>query len=383
MKQKLILLYAGVCIVLSAAVGYMHTQETKELDVSSQIVQLNDTSQQIHAAMTPEEVLQQKEAIDQLQKSLRTAESKYNTSSLWLVYLLAVLCITAVFAYLYVSLVRPFHQLEAFASSIARGNLELPLKEYRGKVFGAFSWAFDNMRLELKKAKEAEAQAVQNNKTMIATISHDIKTPIASIRAYTEGLQAHMDTTYERRERYTKVIMQKCDEVTQLTNDLFLHSLNDMDQLEFHIVPCAIRSLYDECTKALPLQYGERLQLFSYDGEGSVLCDQKRFMQALENVLYNAYKYTNGVIELSMTEEEENFVVCVQDHGGGIADQDLPFVKEKFYRSNAVRDLGGAGLGLYIVDHIMRQMNGELILCNHEDGLLVSLKLKKVIDSSK
>ena len=131
-------------------------------------------------------------------------------------------------------MLRPFQKLEDFAGQVAEGNLDIPLEYERKNIFGAFTWAFDNMRLEIKRARNAEKAAVENNKTVIATISHDIKTPIASIRAYCEALQAGMDLNPERRERYLNVIIAKCDEVSTLTNDLFLHSLSDLDKLQMN-----------------------------------------------------------------------------------------------------------------------------------------------------
>ena len=67
---------------------------------------------------------------------------------------------------------------------------------------------------------------------LLKNYGNDIKTPIASIRAYAEGLEANMDTTIEKRARYLNVIMKKCDEVSKLTNDLFLHSISDMEKME-------------------------------------------------------------------------------------------------------------------------------------------------------
>ena len=89
------------------------------------------------------------------------------------------------------------------------------------------------MRKEIITARKNEAEAVRENKTIIATLSHDIKTPLASIRAYAEGLEANLEADYEQRERYLGVIMRKCDEVSRLVNDLVLHSLSELERLEF------------------------------------------------------------------------------------------------------------------------------------------------------
>ena len=126
----------------------------------------------------------------------------------------------------------PFDKMEIFAGKIAQGNFDFPLNFERSNYFGAFTWAFDSMRKEITKARSCEREAIENNKTVIATLSHDIKTPIASIRAYAEGLEANLDSTYEKRMKYLSILMRKCDEVSKLTNDLFLHSLADLDKLK-------------------------------------------------------------------------------------------------------------------------------------------------------
>ena len=97
--------------------------------------------------------------------------------------------------YVYFAILRPFEKMKAFAGKIARGDFEDSLRYERSNYFGEFTWAFDSMRTEIIKARACEKEAIENNKTVIATLSHDIKTPIASIRAYTEGLEANMDTT--------------------------------------------------------------------------------------------------------------------------------------------------------------------------------------------
>ena len=154
--------------------------------------------------------------------------------------------------YLYIRVLRPFYELKDYAAELSKGNFDKPLKVSRGNYFGDFTWAFDNMRRELAKKREGEKTAIENNKTVISSLSHDIKTPIASIRAYAEAFEANMDSTPEKKEKYLRIIMEKCDEVTRLTNDLFLHSISEMNKLEVRnesldivdFIDNKVRSLY-------------------------------------------------------------------------------------------------------------------------------------------
>lgn len=278
-----------------------------------------------------------------------------------------------VFAYLYVKILRPFYKLEDYAGRIAKGDLDAAFDYERTNFFGAFTWAFDHMRKEIVTAKENEAQAVKENKTIIATLSHDIKTPIASIRAYAEGMEANLAADYETRERYLRVIMRKCDEVSRLVNDLVLHSLSELERLEIKEQKVNMANLLRETIQDLE---HSSVSLEEPVPEVFVFADEKRMAQALFNILENAEKYASGSkIDIRATEKEERYEIRIRDHGNGICPEDMPFVNRKFYRGKNVEDKPGSGLGLYIVDYIMERMHGGMVLENHADGLEVCLWL--------
>ncbi|SEW36800.1 histidine kinase dimerization/phospho-acceptor domain-containing protein [[Clostridium] fimetarium] len=217
------------------------------------------------------------EKISELQKDLLNEVDKENHSEertfLIYLYFAAVGFVVILFSYIYFSVIRPFKKLNMFAGEISKGNMDRPLAYERNNMFGSFTWAFDSMRREIKKARAGEKEAIENNKITIATISHDIKTPVASIRAYSEALQAGMDNNIERRERYVSVIIRKCDEVSKLTNDLFLHSLADMDKLEMH--------LEDFSSKKLITRYYRVFRLIT-TGLISVLISQKLLLMLMK-----------------------------------------------------------------------------------------------------
>lgn len=282
-----------------------------------------------------------------------------------------------VFLYLYFKLIRPFAVMENFAGEIAKGNFDVQLPYERTNYFGQFTWAFDHMRQEIVKARSCEKEAIENNKTVIATLSHDIKTPIASIRAYVEGLLANMDSGIERRQRYASVIIKKCDEVKKLTDDIFFHSLADLDKLKLNAVPVSFREVFfgtlDEINDGK-----DDIKVITDIPECVVEVDPKRFVQVFENVISNARKYAGSQIEIGIEHSEQALIINIRDYGNGILDSDMPFIFEKFYRGKNAGSKEGAGLGLYIVQYIMQQLNGKAELKNHADGLSVILTLLKI-----
>lgn len=352
-------------------------EEEAELERQEQIVALNEIEK-----LTEERgVSPASEQIEKLQKNLdeQTEHQKEDTVTVLVIACCVIIGIVLVgIFYIWCAIIRPFRKLEKYAGEVAKGNLDVPLLYERENAFGAFTWAFDHMRREIKKARACEKEAIENNKTVIATLSHDIKTPIASIRTYAEGLEANMDTTLERKQRYLSVIMKKCDEVTNLTNDLFLHSLSDLDKLQITAKEENIKEILAEVIEELNGDKGDIVCSGEFH-EAMIKCDRKRVVQVVENIINNARKYAAnpGISVWTNILQEENstskYELHIKDAGEGILPEDMPFIFEKFYRGKNVKDAPGAGLGLYIVKYVMEQMNGEVKLHNHSDGLEVVL----------
>ncbi len=278
----------------------------------------------------------------------------------------------------YFSVIRPFHKLTSFADRIADGDLDLPLDYTRTDYFGKFTWAFDRMRREILKARACEKEAVENNKTVIASLSHDLKTPVASIRAYAEGLEAGMALSPEKRAKYISVIMRKCDEVTRLTNDMLLHSLSDMDKLKTEPICFELGGLIGDLILDMNGEKND-IRFKNPPYPVSVFADPHRTEQIAENLIANAVKYAGIGIDVSITRDERFASVHVRDFGKGIPDEDMPFVTEKFYRGHNCENAPGSGLGLYIVKYLASGAGGELRLINHQNGLeaVVTLPLSE------
>ena len=374
MKAKIIqITIIFSCLIIGITViATLLTRSAESADTrSEQIVDANEISQLIEMGETAK--AQQK--LSELQQTLRTP---FTTNTIpktaIIICILSVLCICTVFIYVYTRILRPFDKMKDFASEISKGNFDVPLKYERTNYFGAFTWAFDSMRKEIKSARMAEHEAIENNKTVIATLSHDIKTPIASIRAYAEGLEANMDSSPERRTRYLQVLMKKCDEVTALTNDLLLHSLSEMGRIEikteeFELVPFMEQTIEDITADKKDVIFTKP------DFSPVVTADKKRMTQLVENLINNSRKYGKTDIDISMAQKDGNVQITFADKGSGIPDEDMPFITDKFYRGKNSGSENGSGLGLYIVKYITEQTGGTLELQNTYPGLKVNVSL--------
>jgi signal transduction histidine kinase len=376
MKNKLLWVSAGFAavIVIITCLFYFTPSAQTPQDGAHHAVALNEIDQLVKAG----DMELAREKIADLEKNIRSIEFKEQGNGKVLV--MGAVCLgflLAVSLYIYAAVLRPFDKLKGFADNIARGNFDVPLDYERSNYFGKFTWAFDSMRREITKARQCEKEAVENNKTVIATLSHDIKTPIASIRAYTEGLQANMDSTPEKRDRYLSVIMRKCDEVSKLTNDLFLHSLSDLDKLKIHAEPISLCGFVEAVVTEIAGEHND-VTFRKPEFEVSVSVDRNRLTQIIENLINNSRKYAKTRIDIHLTRTEGCVNIHFTDYGKGIPDSNMPFIFDKFYRGKNADKEQGSGLGLYIVKYLVEKMDGKVLLHNHTDSFeaIVTLPVK-------
>ncbi len=272
--------------------------------------------------------------------------------------------------YLHFTMIRPFRKLKSFAERIAGGNLDIPLEMDRRNLFGAFTESFDIMRSELKKARIAEAQAQQSKKELVAKLSHDIKTPVASIKAVAEVGLAVTDSEKDKAN-YTQII-GKTDQINTLVTNLFTATLEELQQLT--VTPANIESIKVK-TMLENADYLHRATIPDIP-ECLVYADSLRLQQVFDNIFANSYKYANTAIIVS-TEKHHNFVnIIIEDFGGGVLQDELHTLKEKYKRGINAKNTEGAGLGLYISDYFMKEMQGGLNIENGEHGLKVTVKIK-------
>lgn len=374
MKNKLIkavVFFAAVIITITACFLISDRAVDPKDIKSEQIIAANEVEQLTRSGQT-EQALKK---VSELQQSIRRSDSGYHTDRRTVIMcVIGLTFVLTTFGYIYFAIIRPFEKMKNFADKIAQGNFNVPLNYERSNYFGAFTWAFDSMRREITKSRSCEREAIENNKTIIATLSHDIKTPIASIRAYTEGLEANMDVTPEKRQKYLSVIMKKCDEVSHLTNDLFLHSISDLDKLKISLEELELYGFIENAVKEIAAEHND-VRFIKSDFSAMVSADKNRLMQITENLINNARKYARSDIDVFITQLNGNAEIHFRDYGKGIPDEDMPFIFDKFYRGKNCGEEQGSGLGLYIVKYISEKMGGKVLLHNHPDGLEAIISL--------
>lgn len=261
--------------------------------------------------------------------------------------------------------IRPFNKLSDFAASVSKGNLNVPLNMDRHNYFGAFTESFDRMREELKLSAEREAAANRSKKELVAELSHDIKTPVATIKATCEV----MEVKYKEPDVQEKVavIKSRASSVEQLVDNMFRATLDDLDELK--VTPREESSLIiNDMLSALRF-YGTVEQKGTVP-ECLILVDKLRLEQVIDNIAGNSFKYAGTTLEVEYRSESDSIHVILSDRGPGVPEDELAMLTTKFYRGSEASESGkdGSGLGLYLASLFMEKMGGGLELKNREGG---------------
>ena len=304
---------------------------------------------------------------DELQET-----KQYAIITLVMITVIAVIIIIISAVSINKNIITPFHKLQYFAETVARGDLNVPLLMDRENIFGAFTESFDIMREELALAKENEKRANESKKELVASLSHDIKTPLASIKAITELLLVKMQNT-EIIDRLHS-IDQKTEQIEVLVNNLFHATLEEL--VELKVIKEEISSL--EIKKFINnADNNNRIEECQIK-ECLVICDPLRLQQVLDNIISNSYKYADSSIRVTSLIEYGYLNIMIEDYGKGVSIEDLALVKKKYYRGSNSEGKNGAGIGLYISNYFMEHMEGFLNVANGEYGFQAILGIKIV-----
>lgn len=270
--------------------------------------------------------------------------------------------VLGVLLYIKRTVLQPFRRLTNVPYELSKGNLTVPLKENKNRFFGKFMWGMDLLRENIEQRKQRELELQREKKTLLLSLSHDIKTPLSAIKLYSSALSKNLYTDAEKQRETAENINAKADEIERYVSQIVEASREDFLALdvksgEFYLSELiqAVASYYSEKTALAKTdfrigEYGNRL-----------LCgDLDRGVEVLQNVVENAMKYGDGkLIELNVSDEDEGVLISVKNSGCTLDKKELPHIFESFWRGANSEGIQGSGLGLYICRELMRKMNGE------------------------
>ena len=283
----------------------------------------------------------------------------------------ALLMIIIYMIYMKKRVTEPFAKMKKFATRVASGDLETPLEMDKGNAFGDFTEAFDIMREELKASREREEAAVRSRKELVAELSHDIKTPVASIKAMADVMSLNAADDMQRETIAS--INGKADQIDKLISNLFHATLEELEQLEVNPEDLSSKDLIQMVREADYMKRVKKLDI----KDAVIVCDRLRINQVITNIIANSYKYAGTDIEItSRFEDKKIFAIDISDKGGGVPESELEMITEKFKRGSNAQGKDGSGLGLYISGYLLEKMGGGLACANRDGGLTVTIRVK-------
>ena len=359
MKLKTRIIVGFVAIILlplllfsASLYGFSQTQAKHVQESSSQA---SDSSQMVYDISLPQSSSSQVKLM---------AKDMILTATIILVF-----TALSVGLWIYRSIAVPLVKLKKATKNIKEGNLDFVLEVEWNDEFSQLCQDFEEMRKRLKESTEEKILMDKENKELISNISHDLKTPITAVKGYVEGIMDGVADTPEKMDRYVRTIYNKTNEMDHLINELTFYSKIDTNRIPYTFSKLNVEDYFSDCAEELGLEMetrGIELVYANYVEKGvQVIADGEQIRRVIHNIVSNAIKYMEkprGIIQLRVKDVGDFIQVEIEDNGKGIAAKDLPYIFDRFYRTDVSRNSskGGSGIGLSIVKKIMEDHGGKV-----------------------
>jgi signal transduction histidine kinase len=263
----------------------------------------------------------------------------------------------------------PISVLNKGMNHIRDGNLDFILKTDEEGEIGELYQNYEEMRLRLKESQEEKLLQEKQNRELLSNISHDLKTPITSIKGYVEGLIDGVANTPEKQDKYIRTIYNKANDMDHLIDELTLYSRIDSDRVPYNFHRINVGDYFGDCVEEIGMDLESRGIELNYSNliapETRIIADPEQLKRVINNIVSNSVKYLDkphGRIVFRLLDEEDSIRVEVEDNGKGIAPRDIPYIFDRFYRTDSSRNSakGGSGIGLSIVKKIIEDHGGYI-----------------------
>ena len=271
--------------------------------------------------------------------------------------------------WVYRSIAVPLVKLKKATLNIKEGNLDFVLDVEGKDEFSELCQDFEEMRRRLKESTEEKSLIEKENRELISNISHDLKTPITAVKGYVEGIMDGVADTPEKMDRYVRTIYNKTNEMDHLINELTFYSKIDTNRIPYTFSKLNVEDYFEDCSEEVGLELetrGIELVYANYvEKDVMVIADGEQIRRVIHNIISNAIKYMDkpkGIIQIRIKDVGDFIQIEIEDNGKGIGPKDLPYIFDRFYRTDVSRNSskGGSGIGLSIVKKILEDHGGKV-----------------------
>jgi signal transduction histidine kinase len=305
------------------------------------------------------------------------------------VFIVAVVTVNLLMSYLFSKrILKPVTGLKAAATEISSGNLQCEILEDGDEEIKGLCHEFERMRVQLKDSIHMRMKYDDNRNMLVSSISHDLRTPLSSIKGYVEGILDGVANTPEKLESYLKTIYSKTEHIDGMIDDLLLYSKLDLNQLPFHFERTDILEYFKFNVSEIALELDKtniNIEIKSeLDDIKYIMLDRERMRRVIVNIIDNSRKYMDkehGRISVMLRQTNLSIIIEVRDNGAGIEKSELDKVFDRFYRADSARsEADGSGLGLAIAKQIVEGHKGKIWVVSHgENGTSILMSFAKII----
>lgn len=327
------------------------------------------------------------EEISQAVKIYALDVREYISNLMVLICLVVPVIVICLVLWIYHSIVTPIHMLQVATQNIKNGNLDFEVQVQNEDEIGELCEDFEEMRKRLKDNAEEKLRAEQQSKELISNISHDLKTPITAIKGYVEGLIDGVADTPEKQNKYLQTVYSKAIDMDHLINELSFYSKIDTNKIPYTFSRINVVGYFEDCAEDLGRELEEEHIGFTYqnyvDDSVQMIADAEQIKRVINNIVGNSKKYSDKAdtkIHMTVKDVGDFVQIEIEDNGKGIAAKDMPYIFDRFYRTDASRNSskGGSGIGLSIVKKIMDDHGGKIWVTSKEGiGTVMYLVIRK------
>jgi len=318
---------------------------------------------------------------------------KSDILEIFAIVIISVFTISFVSVNLYMSyifskrILNPVATLKNAATDISSGNLECEIIQEGDQEIKELCHEFEVMRIQLKDSIHMKMKYDDNRNMLVSSISHDLRTPITSIKGYVEGILDGVANTPEKVESYLKTIYSKTEHIDAMIDDLLLYSKLDLKQLPFNFEKTDIAEYIEFCiSESVPelLRYNIQIEVENdLNNLSFVMLDRDRMRRVIINIIDNSRKYIDkkqGHIIVKLRETNLSIIIEIRDNGAGIDKDAIDKIFDRFYRADAARsETTGSGLGLAIAKQIVEGHRGKIWVVSYGDeGTSILISLAKI-----
>lgn len=292
-------------------------------------------------------------------------------------FIIAAVFVIAALFFVYIDrkVILPFNRLSEYPERIAKNENSAALPESKNRYFGKYIWGMNMLRDRLSGDTRRLRQLEKEQLTLVSTIAHGIKTPVANIKLYSEAIKSGLyrddGIPDEKDAEVAGKITKNADDITDLVKELLDSASKGVVVFEPHIEAFYL----PEIEKFIKAEYDNRLNVLripltiEMNSDVMINSDKDGITRILTQFMENAIKYGDGRgITVTVDKNEDGYIFSVRDVGSRIPDSELPYVFNSFWRGSNAAEVEGNGLGLYEAAFIARKLGGDIAARYLEDS---------------